>query len=77
MRRALLGIDGNCGFAGLGDLPTAPQHEWVFVEIVDDPSRSPRECQERAISKAWSKLKANVAPEQITYALDASHPRAV
>lgn len=73
VRRAMLGIDGNCGFAGLGDLPTAPQREWVFVEIVGDPGD--RDAQIDAIAKAWAQLKANVAPERITYALDVSHPR--
>ena len=73
MRRAKIGIDGNCGFAGLGELPTAPQHEWVFVEIRGDPKI--QHNQVVAIAEAYEKLKENVAPEKITYELDPSHPR--
>lgn len=78
MRRALIGIDGNCGFAGLGELPTAPAGEWVFIEIdgpvdpYDDPYSGP--CAV-AVAKALAKLRENVAPESITYELDPSHPR--
>lgn len=68
MRRAKIGIDGNCAFAGLGDLPTAPEREWVFIEIVGDPKD--RLQQQKALSKALARLRENVAPEKITYELD-------
>ena len=73
MRRALIGLDGNCGFAGLGELPTAPHNEWVFVEIKGDVAD--KDNQESAISAALTELRKNVAPEEITYELDQSHPR--
>lgn len=75
MRRALLGIDGNCAFAGIGHLAEAPQHEWVFVEIKGDPEVE--DNWRPAIAEAYCTLRKNVAPEVISYALDESHPRFV
>lgn len=75
MRRALIGVDGNHGFAGLGDLATAPQKEWVFVKIVGEVGC--RHAQKQAAAMALKQLRENVAPEQITYALDPSHPNYV
>jgi hypothetical protein len=72
MRRALIGIDGNCGFAGIGHLAESP--DWEFVEIVGDP-KDP-DAQRGAAAQALQRLREKLAPEHITYALDGSHPRA-
>lgn len=71
MRRAELGIDGNCGFAGIGHLAESP--DWEFVEIEGEVTD--RDNQARAAAKAYRKLKARLAPEEISYFIGESHPR--
>jgi hypothetical protein len=70
MRRALIGIDGDCGFAGIGHLAESP--DWVFVKIAGGDSTTAREA---AAAKALAQLRERLAPEAITYELDPSHPR--
>lgn len=72
MRRALIGVEGSYGFAGLGELATAPQKEWCFVKIVGEVGC--RHAQRQAVAMALKQLRENVAPEEITYELDPSHP---
>ena len=88
MKRALIGIDENCGFALLG--PNIQEGEVEFVEIdATEPeegnryySTEWREAAERAASEALAALRARLGATNrtdpntwITYALDESHPR--
>lgn len=70
--RAVLGIDGNCGFALLGEDLQVGEAE--FVEIPpDDGERSEyrRECW--AASQAFRNLQKRLG-RQLSYYIGPSHP---
>jgi len=67
----LIGVDGNCGFAGIGHLAESP--DWEFVEIAGD--RNDAALRSSAAYAALRKLRERLSPETITYELDVSHPR--
>lgn len=69
--RAMLGIDGNCGFALLGD--NIQEGESEFEEFEGDIRTSDGARNARlAINRAFTRLKARVG--QVSYFLDESHP---
>ncbi|MCF4166377.1 hypothetical protein L2U69_12040 [Zavarzinia compransoris] len=73
MKRVLLGIDGNCGFALLG--ANLQEGEVEFVEVPPaDGSRSLAERQSWAATQAYRRLQKRL-DEQFLYILDQSHPR--
>lgn len=76
MKRAVLGVDGNCGFALLGDDLQSGEAE--FVEIVSgDPvgTKEWAEAASRASTTAYRKLQDRLSDQQFSYRLDESHPR--
>ena len=76
MKRALLGIDGNCGFALLGDDIQSGEAEFVEIIPVDpygDELPSAAAC--RAATKAYRRLMDRLPDEVFSYRLDPSHPR--
>lgn len=67
---AMLGVDGNCGFALLG--PNIQEGEAEFIEV-----KAPAGDWEKAeaASEAFDKLKARVAPDDILrFGYGTSHP---
>lgn len=75
IERAELGVDGNCGFALLGqDLQVgeAEFEEIRATELNPDPASDGAKCQ--AISRAFTRLKARIG-KPISYYLGKSHPR--
>ena len=74
IERAELGVNGNCGFALLGqDLQVgeAEFEEIVGTELNPDPASGGAKCQ--AISRAFRRLKARIG-KPISYYLGPSHP---
>ena len=76
-QRAVLGIDGNCGFALLGE--NIQEGESEFEEIVtDEPTWSSgyATVARYAINRAYQRLKTRLGLEHLSYVLDSSHPNA-
>lgn len=69
--RALIGIDGNCGFALLGE--NLQEGEAEFVEVVKVPDEHIYKAEIRAAAKALRALEARLG-RTLNYALDSSHP---
>jgi hypothetical protein len=75
MLRAELGVDGNCGFALLGE--NLQEGEAEFVEIKTD---APVGCSEwhhaavRAATAAYRALQARLPDRKFSYFLGDSHP---
>lgn len=74
--RAVIGIDGNCGYALLGE--NLQEGESEFVEISECPhkDRHIRDQEAWAATRAFSRLKKRLG-RQLTYYLHPSHPRHV
>ena len=71
--RATLGIDGNAGFALLGENLQAGEAEFVVVPPEDGKrSQSERECW--AATKAFRNLEARLG-RKLPYYIGPSHPR--
>lgn len=74
IERAELGIDGNCGFALLGE--NLQEGEAEFEEIKTDAplwSMEGRLASKRAINRAFTRLKARIG-RPISYYIGPSHP---
>ena len=74
MERAELGIDGNCGFALLGE--NIQEGEAEFEEIratKENPDPRSVGAQKQAINRAFTRLKTRIG-RQISYFLGPSHP---
>lgn len=72
IERAELGIDGNCGFALLGE--NLQEGEAEFEQFVGDPRTSEGARQAKlAINRALQRLKARI-DRPISYYLGQSHP---
>lgn len=74
MRRAELGVDGNAGFALLGEDLQSGEAE--FETIKTDAAKYSSEWEQaakRAINLAFQRLKARI-DEPISYYLGTSHP---
>ena len=71
-QRAQLGIDGNCGFALLGE--NLQEGEAEFEEFTGDPKTSEGARQAKfAINRAYQRLKARIS-RPISYFISESHP---
>jgi hypothetical protein len=72
MERAELGVDGNCGFALVGE--NIQEGEAEFEEFVGDVKTSQGAQQAKlAINRAYQRLKARL-DRPISYYLGESHP---
>lgn len=82
MERAELGIDGNAGFALLGEDLQLGEAELVTIKlplsVCQDPNRYHNSewvrASKRAINAAYSALKARLPDRQFSYYLGTSHP---
>lgn len=75
MERAILGVDGNCGFARLG--PNLQDGEAEFEPIKDFGKEWHAEQHRQAkiaINKALQRLRERLYPQRFSYALHPSHP---
>lgn len=91
MRRALVGVDGNCGFALLGEDIQSGEAEFVEIDAIDiektgggnryydtDWVKAANKACNEALGKLRERLGATDRSNSetwITYALDPSHPR--
>lgn len=76
--RAVLGIDGNCGFALLGEDLQVGEAEFVIIESEEPNWTSEYQRQAKiAITKAYKRLKDRLKLEHLSYYLDPSHPNYV
>lgn len=73
--RAELGIDGNAGFALLGENIQEGECEFVTVEKGKDEPLHIAEC--RAATAAFNKLKDRLNRPSLSYYIGPSHPRHV
>lgn len=73
MKRAELGIDGNAGFALLGN--NIQEGECEFVEVVQQKDEPLHVAECRAATQAYSKLKKRLGLEHLSYFIGESHPR--
>lgn len=72
MERAQLGVDGNCGFALLGE--NLQEGEAEFEQFIGDVRTSEGTRQAKlAINRAFRRLKARIG-RPISYYLGPSHP---
>lgn len=71
--RATIGIDGNAGFALLGEDLQVGEAEFVVVPP-EDGRRSLSERESWAASQAFRNLQQRLG-RQLSYYLDPSHPR--
>ena len=82
MDRAELGVDGNCGFALLGDDLQSGEAEFVEINLPLEASkdlnryRNAEWCREakRAATKAYRNLKARLPSRMFSYHLGRSYP---
>lgn len=73
MQRAELGIDGNAGFALIGENIQEGECEFVTVDQRNDEPLHVAEC--RAATKAYNNLKERLGIEHLSYSIGPSHPR--
>ena len=82
MERAELGIDGNAGFALLGENLQEGEAEFVEIALPVEASKDPNRYQHSewvkaakiAATAAYRKLKARLADREFSYYLGTSHP---
>lgn len=82
MDRAELGVDGNAGFALLGEDLQIGEAEFVPIymplELCKDPNRYNKSewvnAAKRASTAAYRALKARLPDRQFSYYLGISHP---
>jgi len=76
MERAVIGIDGNCGFTLLGE--NLQEGEAEFVEVPGpDGERSKAQRESWAAAQSFRNLKKRLGVEALPYRLHESHPRHV
>ena len=74
--RAELGIDGNCGFALLGENLQEGESEFEEIVSIHRVGSAPYDQDAMiAINKAYHRLKARLGLEHLSYYLGPSHPR--
>jgi hypothetical protein len=81
--RAELGVDGNCGFALLGEDLQSGEAEFVEIALPVEASKDPNRhhhsewCDAacRAATAAYRKLKARLPDREFSYYIGPSHPR--
>lgn len=82
MDRAELGIDGNAGFALLGEDLQSGEAEFVEIDLPLEASKDPNRYHKSewvkaakiASTKAYRALKARLPDRQFSYYLGPSHP---
>lgn len=82
MERAELGIDGNAGFALLGENIQEGEVEFVEIALPPEASKDPNRYHNSewvraakiAVTKAHRVLKARLPDRQFSYYLGPSHP---
>lgn len=72
MERAELGIDGNCGFALLGE--NLQEGEAEFVEIDNDNDNLRSINERRVCSLALINLRKRLPDREFSYYIGMSHP---
>lgn len=72
VERAVIGVDGNCGFALLGE--NLQEGEAEFVEVGERKDEHIDYARSRAAGAALRKLESRLG-KRLAYALDPSHPR--
>jgi hypothetical protein len=83
MERVELGVDGNAGFALLGQDLQVGEAEFVEIALPIEASRDRNRyhhsewcaAAERAATAAYRKLQVRLAPREFSYYLGQSHPR--
>ena len=78
IERAEIGVDGNCGFALLGEDLQQGEAEFVLIDTAAQKYSSEWEdaaC--RAATKALSNLHKRLPDKHFSYYLGPSHPRFV
>lgn len=76
IKRAELGVDGNCGFALLGEDIVVGEAEFEEIKLSDDApiwSAEGRRQTKLAINRAYQRLKARIG-RPISYFIGPSHP---
>jgi len=74
-KRALIGIDGNCGFALLGEDLQEGEAEFELIATSEPEWTTAWHIAAcRAATVAYRRLKARLELEHLSYELDASHP---
>lgn len=82
MERAELGIDGNAGFALLGDDLQSGEAEFVEIKLPVEASKDPNRYHHSewvsaakiAATAAYRALKARLGNKEFSYFLGPSHP---
>lgn len=82
LERAELGVDGNAGFALLGNDLQMGEAEFVVIDLPPEASKDPNRyhhsewcaAAKRAANLAYQKLKARTQPKAISYYLGPSYP---
>lgn len=82
LERAELGIDGNAGFALLGEDLQIGEAEFVEIALPVSDSTNPNRyhnsewvsAAKRAATAAYRKLKARLPDREFSYFLGESHP---
>jgi glutathione S-transferase len=80
--RAELGVDGNAGFALLGEDLQSGEAEFVVIDLPPEASKDPNRYHKSewaaaaklAINKAYRALKQRLADREFSYYLGTSHP---
>lgn len=83
LERAELGIDGNAGFALLGEDIQSGEAEFVEIALPVEASRDPNryhhtewcEAAGKAATAAYRKLHERLPEREFSYFLGKSHPR--
>lgn len=82
MERAEIGIDGNAGFALLGDDLQSGEAEFVTINLPPEASKDPDRyhksewvsAAKSAATAAYKALKARLPDREFSYYLGPSHP---
>lgn len=82
LERAEIGIDGNAGFALLGDDLQSGEAEFVEIALPPEASKDPNRYHKSewvraakiAATAAYHKLKARLADREFSYYLGQSYP---
>lgn len=82
IERAEIGIDGNAGFALLGDDLQSGEAEFVEIALPAEASKDPNRyhksewvtAAKRAATAAYRALKARLPDREFSYRLGSSHP---
>lgn len=82
IERAGLGIDGNAGFALLGDDLQSGEAEFVVIDLPPEASKDPHRyhksewvsAAKRAANLALRNLRQRLSDRKFSYYLDRSHP---